>query len=165
MRFRSVEQAIKFAFNMSERSEYSRSDPMKVRGTQLQDYLSPTDLHAQAAMIQSMLDRLHPAEKAAVLALYGRGRARSDGIRGLTDFLWPSIGGSLPQKIDAQIVMPALVNEETKHQEDRGREGVSYRQVCNWRSAVLRSWMPYVVRATERLHDRMFGEHGFELEQ
>ena len=56
MKFNSVEQAIRFAFNMSERAEYSRSDPLKVRGTSSED-LSPTDLHAQAAMIHSMLGR------------------------------------------------------------------------------------------------------------
>lgn len=164
MKFRSVEQAVKFSFNMSERSEYSRSDPLKIRGTS-QDDLSPTDLHAQAAMIQSMLTRLHPAERDAVLALYGRGKARSDGIRGLTEYLWPSIGSTLPQKIDAQIVMLHWSTKRPSIRKIAEERGVSYRQVCNWRSAVLRSWMPYVVRATERLHDRMFGEAGFELEQ
>ena len=164
MKFNSVEQAIKFSFNMSERSEYTKSDPMKIRGTS-QDDLSPTDLHAQAAMIQSMLDRLHPAERSAVLALYGRGRARTEGIRGLTEFLWPNLSGSLPQKIDAQIVMMHWATKRPSIRAIADERGVSYRQVCNWRSAVLRTWMPYVVRATERLHERMFGEDGFELEQ
>lgn len=164
MKFNSVEQAIKFSFNVSERSEYSKSDPMKIRGTS-QDDLSPTDLHAQAAMIHAMLARLHPAERDAVMALYGRGKARTDGIRGLSEFLWPSLSGALPQRIDAQIVMMHWSTKRPSIRKIAEERGVSYRQVCNWRSAVLRTWLPYVVRATERLHDRMFGEGGFELEQ
>ena len=56
MKFHSVEQAIKFSFNVSEREEFSRTDLLGTRGTS-QDDLSPMDLHAQAAMIHSMLNR------------------------------------------------------------------------------------------------------------
>lgn len=164
MKFNSVEQAVRFSFNISERSEYTRPDPMKVRGTS-QDDLSPTDLHAQAAMIQSMLGRLHPAERDAMLALYGRGRLRTDGIRGMCEYLWPMLSGALPQKIDAQIVMMHWATKRPSIRTIADERGVSYRQVCNWRTAVLRSWMPFVARATERLHERMFGEGGFELEE
>lgn len=163
MRFRSVEQAVRFSFNMSERAEYSRSDPLKVRGTS-QDDLSPTDLHAQAAMIHSMLGRIHPAERDAVLALYGRGRARTDGIRGLAEFIYPNVKGAVPRVADVQLVMLHWSSKRPSIRWIAQERGVSYRQVCNWRSAVLRAWMPYVVRATERLHVRMFTDGGFELE-
>lgn len=162
MRFNSVEQAIKFSFNVSERAEYARSDLLGVRGTS-QDDLSPTDLHAQAAMIHVMLGRLHPAERDAMLALYGRGKARADGIRGLTEFLWPALGKAIPRKGDAQIVMLHWATKRPSIRKIAEERGVSYRQVCNWRGTVLRSWMPFIARATERLHDRMFKEGGFDL--
>ena len=136
---------------------------MKVRGTSQED-LSPTDLHAQAAMIHTMIGRLHPAGRDAVLALFGRGRMRTDAVRGLADYLWPSLSRTLPSREDAQIVMMHWSSKRPSIRKIAEERGVSYRQVCNWRGAVLRHWMPFVVRGSERLHERMFGEGGFELD-
>jgi len=164
MKFRSVEQAVKFAMNISERCEYARTDMMGIRGTNQAD-LSPTDLHAQAAMIVSMISRLHPVEHVSVMAMYGRGRERTDAIRALADYVLPHCRGVVPSIVDVQIV---LMHWSTKRPSIRaiadGR-GVSYRMVCSWRTSVLRAWMPVMARAIDRLHERMFGEGGFELDQ
>lgn len=163
MRFRSVEQAIKFSYNMGERAEYARSDLLGVRGTS-QDDLSPMDLHAQAAMIQAMVGKLHPVEKDAVLAMYARGKDRTEAIRGLADYIWPNLVGMLPSIREVQIVLMHWSTKRPSIRKIAEERGVSYRQVCSWRTAVLRAWMPHQARAVERLHDRMFTNGGFELE-
>ncbi len=163
MKFRSVEQAIRFAYNIMERSEYTKSDPMKIRGTSSED-LSPMDLHAQAAMIESMVCKLHPAERDAVLAMYARGRARTDAIRGLADYLLPGLKDLMGIR-ELQIVLMHWSTKRPSIRKIAEGTGVSYRRVCSWRTAALRAWMPLQVRAVGRLHAKMFGPGGFELEQ
>lgn len=164
MKFTGVENAIKFSFNISDRAEYARSDLMRVRGTSNED-LSPMDLHAQAAMIQSMIEKLQEPEKNAVLAMYGRGRIRTDAMRSLADLLMPNLRGSLPSTREVRII---LMHWSTKRPAIRAiaeEMGVSYRCVCGWRTAVLRAWIPVKCRAIESLHERMFGEGGFQLDE
>lgn len=162
MRFHSVEQAIKFSFNVSERQEFSRTDLLGTRGTS-QDDLSPMDLHAQAAMIQSMVGRLHQVERGSVLSLYGRGRIRSDAIREFAEYLYHHVSGTVPSVREVQIIMLHWSSKRPSIRKIAEERGVSYRQVCNWRNAVLRAWMPVQVRAIERLHGQMFTTGGFEL--
>lgn len=162
MEFRSVEQAVRFAYNMSERVEYARTDPMSVRGTSKEN-LSPLDLHAQAAMIINMVHRLHPAERDSVLAMFARGRDRTDAIRRLSEYLMPNLRGVVPSVRELQLVMMHWSTKRPSIRKIAEEAGVSYRQVCNWRRGVLRQWLMYQVRAIERLHNRMFSEQGFEL--
>lgn len=162
MRFNSVEQAIKFSFNVSERDEYSRTDLSGTRGTS-QDDLSPTDLHAQAAMIHSMVNRLMPMERDSVLSMYGRGKTRTDAVRNLSEYLMPNVIGTVPSSRELQIILMHWATKRPSIRKIAEERGVSYRQVCNWRNAVLRAWLPLQVRAIERLHARMFGVGGFEL--
>jgi hypothetical protein len=164
MKFKSVEQAVRFSMNISERQEYARTDMMGIRGTNHAD-LSPTDLHAQAAMIVSMIGRLHPVERDAVFAMYGRGKERTDAIRALADYLMPHCRDVLPSVREVQII---LFHWSTKRPSIRAiaeERGVSYRMVCSWRTTVLRAWMPVMARAIDRLHQRMFGEGGFDLDE
>jgi len=162
MRFHSVEQAIKFSFNVSEREEFSRKDLLGTRGTS-QDDLSPMDLHAQAAMIHSMLNRLHQVERDSILSMYGRGRARSDAIRGFANYLHYFVRGTVPSVRELQIILLHWSTKRPSIRKIAEERGVSYRQVCNWRNAVLRAWMPVQIRAIEKLHGQMFAEGGFEL--
>lgn len=152
MEFRSAEQAVRFAYNISEREEFSRTDPMRVRGTS-QDDLSPMDLHAQSAMIQSQVNRLHPVECSSILAMYGRGRDRTMAIRYLADYMFPFVSGSLPNKGTLEIVICHWVTRRPSIRAIAEDRSVSYRKVCGWRSAVLRSWIPIQARAINRLHD------------
>lgn len=162
MKFHSVEQAIRFSFNVSERQEFSRTDLLGTRGTS-QDDLSPMDLHAQAAMIQSMIGRLHQVEKDSILSMYGRGRIRSDAMRGFAEYMYHRVSGTVPSVRDVQIIMLHWSSKRPSIRKIAEERGVSYRQVCNWRNAVLRAWMPVQVRAIERLHGQMFTGGGFEL--
>jgi hypothetical protein len=162
MKFHSAEQAIKFSFNVSEREEFSRTDLLGTRGTS-QDDLSPMDLHAQAAMIHSMLNRLHQVERDSILSMYGRGRARSDAIRGFANYLHYFVRGTVPSVRELQIILLHWSTKRPSIRKIAEERGVSYRQVCNWRNAVLRAWMPVQIRAIEKLHGQMFAEGGFEL--
>lgn len=162
MQFNSVEQALKFAANISERSEYGSSDPLKIRGTSNTE-LSPTDLHAQAAMIQNMVNRLPPVERDSVQAQFGRGKDRSDAIRRLADYLMPHVSGMIPGKHELMIVLCHWVTKRPAIRAIADDRNVSYRKVCSWRATVLRAWMPVQVRAISKLHDQMFAEGGFEL--
>jgi len=162
MKFHSVEQAIKFSFNVSEREEFSRTDLLGTRGTS-QDDLSPMDLHGQAAMIHSMLNRLHQVERDSILSMYGRGRARSDAIRGFANYLHYFVRGTVPSVRELQIILLHWSTKRPSIRKIAEERGVSYRQVCNWRNAVLRAWMPVQIRAIEKLHGQMFAEGGFEL--
>jgi hypothetical protein len=152
MEFRSAEQAVRFSYNISERAEFARSDPLRVRGTSEAD-LSPMDLHAQAAMIQSQVNRLHPVERASVLAMCGRGKDRSDAIRYLAQYLHPLVASTLPGQSETMLVICHWVTKRPAIRAIADDRAVSYRKVCAWRSAVLRAWMPLQMRAIGRLHD------------
>lgn len=162
MRFHSVEQAIRFSFNVSERQEFSRTDLLGTRGTS-QDDLSPMDLHAQAAMIHSMVNRLHQVERDSILSMYGRGKARTDAIRSFAEYLHYHVSSTVPSVHELQIILLHWSTKRPSIRKIAEDRGVSYRQVCNWRNAVLRAWMPVQIRAIERLHGQMFTDGGFEL--
>ncbi len=164
MKFTSAEQAVRFSFNISERAEYSRMDLFRVRGTG-EDSLSPTDLHAQAAMIHNHVNRLGVAERTSVLAMYGKGRDRAQAIRELADYLWPSLCESVPDKRTLQIILCHWATRRPSIRAIAAELGVSYRKVCDWRGSVLRAWMPLQLRAIHALHDSLFTAGGFELEQ
>lgn len=164
MKFSGVEQAIRFAFNIAERAEFTKSDPMKIRGTSNDD-LSPMDLHAQSAMIVNMVNRLHPVERDALMAMYGRGRTRTDAIRALAAYLMPQVREEIRGIGELQIILFHWSSKRPSIRTIAEDSGVSYRRVCAWRTAALRAWMPLQVRAIERLHQKMFVEGGFELEQ
>lgn len=154
MEFRSAEQAVRFAYNISERAEYAKSDPMRVRGTSQTD-LSPMDLHAQAAMIQSQVNRLHAVERSSILAMYGRGRDRTEAIRALAEYLTPLLRDVLPRRDDLMLLVMHWVTRRPSIRAIADDRGVSYRKVCTWRAAVLRAWMPLQTRAIARLHDQL----------
>jgi hypothetical protein len=151
MEFRSAEQAVRFAYNVSERAEFSKSDPMKVRGTNQAD-LSPMDLHAQAAMIQAQVNRLPVQERSSVLAMYGRGRDRATAIRELSDYLLPGLEMG---KRELLIILCHWVTRRPSIRAIADDRGVSYRKVCAWRAAVLRAWMPIQTRAIGNLHEEL----------
>ena len=154
MEFRSAEQAVRFSYNISEREDFARSDPMRVRSTS-QDDLSPMDLHAQAAMIQAQIRRMNPAECNSILALYGRGKDRTDAIRYLAAHLMPLVSGTLPGTDEVEIVICHWATRRPAIRAIAAARHVSYRKVCEWRSAVLRAWMPLQTRAIQRLHDQL----------
>jgi len=162
MIFRSAEQAVRFSYNVSERAEYARTNLFGMRGTSQED-LTPMDLHAQAAMIQSQVSRLHPVERSSILAMYGRGKDRTDAIRELALYLEPLVSGSLPGKGDLMIVICHWTTRRPSIRAIAEDRGVSYRKVCAWRSAVLRALVPLQARAIGRLHEQLVSS-GFEIQ-
>ena len=163
MKFRSAEQAVKFAYNMQERSEYARSDLLGTRGTSSTD-LTPMDLHAQGAMILSRVGKLHQVERDSVIALCGRGRDRVEAISSLSEYLYSQVSGTLPGRAELQLVLMHWATKRPAIRAIADDRGVSYRQVCNWRSAALRAWSPLHARAINRLHDILFTDGGLELD-
>jgi len=95
--------------------------------------------------------------------MYGRGRARSDAIRGFANYLHYFVRGTVPSVRELQIILLHWSTKRPSIRKIAEERGVSYRQVCNWRNAVLRAWMPVQIRAIEKLHGQMFAEGGFEL--
>lgn len=156
MIFNSVEQALKFAGNISDRSEYAKSDPLRVRSTSTAE-LSPLELHAQAAMIHMAVERLHSVERDSIVAMYGRGKARTDAMRNLSGYLMPLV--DLPTREDVMIVVCHWSTRRPSIRAIADDRGVSYRKVCSWRTTVLRAWLPIQARAIARLHDA-FTESG-----
>ena len=150
MEFRSCEQAVKFAYRISDRVEYARSDPGAVRGLSVSG-LSPLDLHAQAAMIQSRIERLGPTDRCSLIAMHGLGRARTDAIRQLSTYIYPSVREAIPGQSEVALIVCHWATKRPSIRRMAEDRGVSYRKVCAWRSAVLRAWVPHYVRAIDRL--------------
>jgi hypothetical protein len=154
MEFRSCEQALRFAWNMSERVEYAKMDLLRVRGTS-EDALSPSDLHAQAAFIMAQVDRLPGLEALSVKAMFARGNVRTQAIRELARHLFASLSGTLPDEGALMIVIMHWATRRPPIRAIAEAKGVSYRKVCAWRTAVLRQWLPIQVRAVDRLHHEL----------
>ena len=153
MKFQSTEQALRFSFNISERVEYTRMDLLKVRETDGSDALSPTDLHAQAAMIHNQVCRLCEVERNSIFAQYAKGNVRSNAIRELAGYLYPLLAGGLPNKETVQIVICHWATRRPSIRMIAQECAVSYRTACRWRSAVLQVWMPLQLRAVGTLDD------------
>lgn len=150
MEFRSCEQAVKFAYRISDRAEYARCDPASVRG--LSDSgLSPLDLHAQAAMIQARIDRLSPLDRDSVVAMHGLGRSRTDAMRRLASHIYPLVEGAVPSKSEAALLVCHWATRRPSIRKMAEDRGVSFRKVCSWRNAVLRAWIPIYTRSINRL--------------
>lgn len=154
MRFSSADQAMRFAVNVSYKTEYAKTDLLSVRSTS-GDALSSSDLHAQAAMIMSSVNRLTPVDRDILFAIHERGRKRTEAVRMMSDHLFPVLSGTLPTKDDLAIVILHWVSRRPAIRSIAEGRGVSYRKVCNWRSAVARVWVPQYVRAIGNLHERL----------
>lgn len=58
--------------------------------------LSPLEIRAQCAQVVSMVERhLHPAERDAVKAIYGRQVIKAEGVRGIAAYCEPMVGHPL----------------------------------------------------------------------
>lgn len=156
MKFRSAEQAVRFSYNITERAEYAKSDPLRVHGTS-NDALSPMDLHAQAAMIHAQVGRMKPEDRASVLTMYGRGEDRLSAMRELADVLYPGLREVVPSRNDTAIVIAHWATKRPSIRTIAKVRGVSYRQVCAWRTAVLRAWLPLQTRASANLFNALSG--------
>lgn len=154
MRFHSSDQAVRFAFNVSARQEYARTDLLSVKSTS-KDSLTSSDLHAQAAIIMSSVNKLRRIERDILVSLYSKGRERSDAIRSLSELLYPQVSGTFDSAQDLSLIIAHLVTKRPSIRAIAADRGVSYRKVCAWRSAVARAWVPEFVSALHCLQDRL----------
>lgn len=162
MRFRSADQAVRFAYRVRGRPEYARSDPGSVRGSV--HGLSPLDLHGESALILARIDAMPPEERASVVAMYGERGERAEAMVVLGNHIMPLIASSLPNRTVLQVMLMHWSTRQPSVRTVAKDYEVSYRQVVKWRSAVAGAWAPIHVRAMERLDDSLFGPGGFERE-
>lgn len=162
VKFRSADQAVRFAYRLRGRPEYARTDPGSVRGTV--HGLSPLDLHGESALILARVQAMPEAERASVVAMYaGRGE-RAEAMLVLGNHIMPLVASSLPSRTVLQVMLMHWSTRLPSVRTVARDYSVSYRQVVKWRSAVAGAWAPIHVRAMERLDDSLFGPTGFERE-
>ena len=101
MQFKSVDHALSWSFQVSSCPIVKMSSINSMRGSEGFGGMTPHDMHAQAALVISMADRLLDAhEMAWVIAKFGHGLDRSDGgedqRRLIEDRLTMAVLASLP---------------------------------------------------------------------
>jgi len=162
VRFRSSDQAVRFAFRMRGRPEFAKSDPASVgpRG----HGLSPMDLHGEAALILAKVISLPDIERSSVMAMYGDRGERAEAMVALGNHIMPLVASSLPNRQALQVMLLHWATRRPSVRTVAKDHAVSYRQVCKWRSAVAGAWTPIHTKAMNRLDEVLFGEGGHELE-
>lgn len=161
VKFRSADQAVRFAYRMRGRPEYARTDPGSVRSDS-HGGVSPLELHGESASILLKVGTLPEPERSSVLLMYGEGMERLGAVVTVCDHIMPLVASSVPDRAKLHEV---LMHWATRKPTVRGlakRHGVSYRQVCKWRSAVAGAWAPIHARAMERLDNILFADGAYE---
>lgn len=164
MEFSGIDQALRFAFNVSRRIEYSRSDPLHVKSTSSES-LSPAELHAQSAMILSRVERLSDIESATVYAAYGFGHQRKVAIDLLAKELYPALSDKLPSVAAVAAVIRNWTVKNPTIRMIAQDFGVSYRSAYGWRNATLKHWRVVLWKVLDKLEDELFGKDGFERKE
>ena len=162
MKFRSADQAVRFAYRLRGRPEYARVDPSGVRGTG--HGMSPLDLHGESALILARIEALPPDERASVVSMYGEGGERAEAMVSLGNIIMPLVASDLPNRQALQWMLLHWSTRRPSIRQIAKDMGVSYRKVCVWRWAVAGAWTPIFARAMSSLHDSLFGPDGFEQE-
>lgn len=160
MKFRSADQAVRFAYRVRGRPEFAKSDPASVGGRG--QGLGPLELHGEAAMILAKVQAMPEPERSSVLAMYGGGGERAEAMVALGGHIMPLVASSLPNRQILQVMMLHWATRLPSIRTVAREHSVSYRQVCKWRSAVAGVWIPIHVRAMEGLDSVLFGVGGHE---
>lgn len=162
MRFRSADQAIRFAYRMMDRAEYAKADLTGARGRGVG--MSPLELHGEAAVILSKVRSLPSVESSSVLAMYGVGGERAEAMVALGNHIMPLVASSVPNRYVLQAMLMHWATRRPSIRTVAREHSVSYRQACKWRSAVAGVWTPIHVRAMDRLDSVLFGAGGYDRE-
>jgi len=162
VRFRSADQAIRFAYRMMDRAEYAKADLTGARGRGAG--MSPLELHGEAAVIFSKVRALPNVEAASVFAMYGVGGERAEAMVALGSHLMPLVASDVPNRMVLQSLLLHWATRRPSIRTLARDNSVSYRQVCKWRSAVAGAWNPIHSRAMGRLDSALFGAGGYEKE-
>lgn len=148
MKFSSIEQAIKFAYNMSRREIIAKvrldSDGGGVEG------LGPHDLHAQAAMILAAVGRLPDHMRHAINLSFAPSGSKEklEAISAMMDHLGPSAASfNLNAEQTALIVNSLQRNDDHSIRKVAFYTGLPYRRVREARLAMLRQYADLLLRA------------------
>lgn len=160
VKFRSADQAVRFAYRLRERAEYARVDYGSVRGPS--QGLSPLELHGESAVILSKIKAMPSPERESVMAMYGDRGERAEAMVALGDHIMPMVAGDLPDRRTLQVMLLHWASRRPSIRTVARERSVSYRQVCKWRASVASAWIPIHARAMERLESCLFGPGGFE---
>lgn len=161
MKFTGSEQAIRFAYNMSDRGIMSKLDLTKAGGSE--QGMSPQELHAQGALILKAMDRLPPALRWALVSMIAPPhQGQVDACLQLADYLWPTMSNSFPNQgtlIRALLVWCRAKTVRWQAQIDQ----VSYRQAHTWKDLVGKKHSELYLHAVGRMDDILFADGGLEL--
>lgn len=162
MKFRSADQAVRFAYRVRGRPEFARSDPSSVGGRG--HGMGPLELHGESSLILAKVEAMPEPERSSVLAMYGERGERAEAMVAIGNHIMPLIASSVPNRQALQVMLLHWATRRPSIRTVAREHGVSYRQVCKWRSAVAGVWTPIHVRAMERLDSVLFGVGGYERE-
>lgn len=163
MKFAGPEQAVRFAYRMSQQEILAKPSSGNMGGRDTsEEGLSPHDLHAQGAMILQALERLPSAERSAIKAFYAKGSERLEAIAEVVVSLLPLT--VIPTKQAAFDSLHAWMKGDfnsSVHKVARDHY-VSFRQARKWRDAIASAYMKPYLRAVGMLDEALFREGGLE---
>ena len=161
MKFTGSEQAVRFAFNMSDRGIMSKLDLTKAGGSE--QGLTPQELHAQGALILKSLDRLPTGPRNAMLAMLAPlTRGKIGACLELADYLWPVLSHSFPnQGVLAEALLVWCRGRTVRWLMETKR--VSYRQAHTWKDLAGKKHHELYLHGVGRLDEILFKEGGLEL--
>lgn len=137
---------------MAKLGETGSTDPASI---------SPTDLHAQSAMILGHVNRLPDVQAASMYALYGYGHEKKVSIELLEDQMYPALKESVPNKKLVGLCMRNWLDKNPSVRRIAADFGVSYRKAYHWRNVVMKHWAGITVPVLNKLEGDMFGDGKF----
>lgn len=161
MKFRGAEQAIRFAYNISERAVAAR--PSYGQRSASIEGLSPFELHAQGAMIMAAVDRLSPQDRGAIVMLLGPTQgARAVAALEVVHSLQHDTEGSFASRAELLAFISGTFVHRLSVRGVAAHVGCSYRKARDLRNVLRKAHASLYVRAIELLEADLFREGGLE---
>jgi hypothetical protein len=158
VKFSGSEQAIRFAYNISNRS-IVQSPKLEPGISGSKQGLTPHDLHAQAAIIMARLKRLNDPQQAAVRAMHAPwGVEKQVSLDYLTEYLWPTNQGRFASRHDfaLSLIFACKKDEETSLRKLAKRLTISYRMARGYREAAAKAHADLYIAAVYALDSLLF---------
>lgn len=147
MKFRSVEQAVRFAFATAGKGWTAQ---MNLLGTRGKSEFSPQDIIAQRALIILCVDGLPTKERLSVYMQHARGDTQKAACLHLAGELMPVFRDGT-----RELVADVLMNMWGRSPSIRtmaARHGIGKRAVEEWRRRIVAVMEPTMFRASDLLH-------------
>lgn len=161
MKFTGSEQAIRFAYNMSDRGIMSKLDLTKAGGSE--QGMSPQELHAQGALILKAIERLPTGPRYALVSMLApMHHGKIGACLELADYLWPVLSGAFPgQGVLAEALLVWCRGKTVRWLAQT--KGVSYRQAHAWKDLAGKKHNELYLHAVGRMDEILFADGGLEL--